>query len=126
MGKLALVKEKIIRRRGHGCECCRRELGIHAAHIFFGTDNRKRKGYDKFYTVEENIALICPTCHGHADGKSSAENFGKSKSQEWLATFMAIQAQRYGSERMSNWLGAFPAKLRTDRWDSVKRLLERN
>lgn len=124
-GKLATIKRKIIANRGDRCDCCELVDGVQAAHIFFGTDKRKGKGYDKFLTVEENIALLCLTCHGQPGGDINSMWLNFSKSQAWLAIFMAKQIHRYGESRMRNWLDAIPVgKQRGSEWKQAKNIIE--
>lgn len=108
-GKLATVKRTILSKRGSRCDCCELAEGVQAAHIFIGKDTRKGKGYDKFLTVEENIALLCLTCHGQPGGDVWSKWYNYAKDYDWLITFMERQIRRYSENRMRNWLNAIPS-----------------
>lgn len=55
--------ERIWANRPHFCQVCRSWLGNIINKMFFDHLLEKSK-YPQFRHREENIALVCPTCHG--------------------------------------------------------------
>ena len=84
-------------RRQYTCEVFGCENPAEEAHhCFLG----KRKGM-KELDADENLELVCISCHKHT---------GKAKSFENKMHFWQIQCERYGWEHMRDWYASLPIK----------------
>lgn len=108
MSRRTALKRFVANERGHIlCENCTYPENVSGeywdnAHIFFGQDNRKGKGFDRYVDVKYNVAKICKKCHA----AKLVDNY------DFRRVFMGIQISRYGYEAMDKWLSSFPAKKR--------------
>ncbi len=121
MSRRTALKNYVKQERGFIlCEYCTYPENVSGeywdnAHIFFGQDNRKGKGFDRYVDVKYNVAKICKPDHA----AKLVDN------DEFAEIFMLIQVDRYGLEEMRKWLDSFPSKKRLgDDWRKTNARLE--
>lgn len=102
-----------IQRRGYYCECGCGKMGQDAHHALI--HHIKHKGKTKYKELNDPRNLILVNHLEHINRKFDTRN--------WRQRFWQKQVERYGVERMNEWLESLPAKLKY-RIDFVERKTE--
>lgn len=91
--KLLALKQMLIRKRGHKCECCGRPATVlHGHHCLI----HNKAGYP-ILTTGENIELVCEECHSS----------GIVNGHRHRAAFLLKQRKRYD---MREWISKVESK----------------
>mgnify|MGYP003479457653 FL=1 len=104
-------KQTFIHRRGYLCECGCGKLGHDAHHALI--HNIKTKGRTKYPQLNDprNLALV-----NHAEHINR-----KFDNRYWREYFWRLNCERYGEEKMMEWVDSLPEKIKP-RMDFIERI----
>lgn len=104
-------KETFIQRRGYLCECGCGKRGEDAHHALI--HNIKTKGKTKYRQLNDSRNLVLVNHAEHINRKFD--------NRHWREYFWRLNCERYGEEKMMEWLNSLPEKIKP-RMDFVERI----